>query len=260
MGLIFNILAILNNVACVLTSTIFILYYREAFKKKSWEKLGGERGRFREHSIVLLWWIFGTLLISIFNLNILFIFPLLILGAFYATFCSVHPNSQDRNSGPSSHIQPQLDTPSESTGTKGKFIQQEMSPGQAALLPDLGKHLAQKGAPQNTMTIYPSFTIKEIAVVGLGRYCITKVQEIEGELFCGTFDFGYEELESILAQATETTRDAVDESLKQDPQSMRHIPIPNPIHVGIKAVLGKPQQGIDETFIPLVITEVISPS
>ena len=260
MGLIFNILAILNNVACVLTSTIFILYYREAFKKKSWEKLGGERGRFREHSIVLLWWIFGTLLISIFNLNILFIFPLLILGAFSATFWSVHPNHENRDLKHSSSSNPQMDWSSESPDTKQELIQQDVSPGEAALLPDLGKHLAHKGAPQNTMTIYPSFTIKEIAVVGLGRYCITKVQEIEGELFCGTFDFGYEELESILAQATETTRDAVDESLKQDPQSMRHIPIPNPIHVGIKAVLGKPQQGIDETFIPLVITEVISPS
>jgi hypothetical protein len=149
--------------------------------------------------------------------------------------------------------------PSEAPGTKQESIPLEVSPGEAALLPDLGKHLAQKGAPQNTMTVYPSFTIKEIAVVGLGRYCITKVQEIEGELYCGTFDFGDVELDNILAQAAETTKELVVESLMEDPQSMRHIPIPNPINVGIKAVLGKPQQGIDETFIPLVITEIISP-
>jgi hypothetical protein len=98
--------------------------------------------------------------------------------------------------------------------------------------------------------------IKDIAVVGLGSYCVTRVQEIDGKLYCGAFDFGNDELESILAQATESTRDAVAGSLKDDPQSVRHIPISDPIHVGIKAALGKPQQGIDETFIPLMITEV----
>jgi hypothetical protein len=258
MGLIFNILAILNNVACVLTLTIFILYYKNAFKKSSWEKHGAGSGRFREHSIILLWWIFGTLLISVFNLHILFIFPLLILGAFSAMFWSASPKAQDRDSG-SSSLQMKLDWPSESSDAKQELIQQDLSPGQAALLPDLGKHLAQKGAPQNTMTVYPSFTIKEIAVVGSGRYCITKVQEIEGELFCGTFDFGDVELDNILTQATEATKQLVVESLMEDPQGTRHISIPNPIHVGIKAVLGKSQQGIGETFIPLVITEVFPP-
>ena len=260
MGLIFNILAILNNVGCVLTLTLFILYYRNAFKKNSWEAVGAERGRFRENSIILLWWIFGTLLITVFNLHILFIFPLLILGAYSATFWSVSPKAHDRNTGQFSNLKLQLDSSGELPGRRQESIEQQVSPSQAALLPDLGKHLARKGEPQNTLTVYPSFTVKEIAVVELGRYCITKVQEIEGELYCGTFDFGNEELESILAQATESTRNAVAGSLKEDPQSVRHIPIPIPVNVGIKAVLGKPQQGIDETFIPLVITEVFSPS
>ena len=258
MGLIFNILTILNNVGCVLTLAIFVLYYRNAFKKSSWEKLGGERGRFRQHAIIMLWWIFGSLLISVFNLHILFIFPLLILGAFSATFWSAAPNVQDRDTGFSS-VQSQFDPSSESSGSKRELSRQEVSPGQAAQLPDLGNHLARKGAPQNVATVYPSFTIKEIAVVEAGRYCITNVQEIEGKLYYGAFDFGDAELDQILAQATEETRNAAAGSLKDDPQSVRHIPIPNPFNVGIKAVLGNPQQGIDETFIPLVIIEVFSP-
>jgi hypothetical protein len=256
MGLMFNILAILNNVGCVLTLTVFILYHRNAFKKNSWEQLGEKRGRFREHSIVMLWWIFGTLLISIFNLNILFIFPLLILGAFSATFWSVSPNPQDRDPLHPANLQQQFDFSAELPGGNRELIQPEMSPSQAALLPDLGNHLSQKGVPQDALTAYPSFMIKDIAVVGLGSYCVTRVQEIDGKLYCGAFDFGNDELESILAQATESTRDAVAGSLKDDPQSVRHIPISDPIHVGIKAALGKPQQGIDETFIPLMITEV----
>lgn len=256
MGLIFNILAILNNVGCVLTLTIFILYYRRAFKKKWWEQAGAQKGRIREHSIIMLWWIFGTILITVFNLHILFIIPLLILGAYSATFWSVSPNAESRDLEPSPHLQPQFDSSGLLPDRKQELTQQEVSPGQAALLPDLGKHLAHKGAPQNTMTIYPSFTIREIAVVALGSYCITKVQEIEGVLYCGTFDFGAAELDSILAKATEKTKDAVIGSLRQDSGSVRHIAIPNPINVGIKAVLGKPQQNLDETFIPLVITEV----
>jgi NADH:ubiquinone oxidoreductase subunit 3 (subunit A) len=258
MGLIFNILAILNYVGCVLTLTLFILYYRKPIKKNSPLEVSKEKAKFKERWIIMLWWISGTLMIAVFNLNILFILPWVIIGAYSATFMSGYPNSENRDLGPSP-LKPQLESSSESPDSKRRLIQQEMSPAQAALLPDLGKHLARKGAPQNTMTVYPSFTIKEIAVVGLGRYCITKVQEIEGELYCGTFDFGKVELESILAHAVESTRDAVAGSLMDDPQSVRHISIPNPVHVGIKAVLGKPQQGIDETFIPLVITEVFPP-
>jgi hypothetical protein len=259
MRLIFNILSILNNVGCVLTSALFILYYRSAYKKNLWEEVSEDKGRFRKHSIIMLWWISGTIMISVFNLNILLIVPLLILGAFSATFWSVAPNSLDRNSGPSPSLQPQLHSSSQSRGLERELLLQDFSPNQSTLLPDLGKHLAHKAAPKNTMTIYPSFTINEIAVVGLGKYCITKVQEIDGELYCGTFDFGNKELDFILAQASERAREVVVGSLVKDAQSVRHIQIPHPINVGIKAVLGKPQQGVDEAFIPLVITEVFSP-
>jgi hypothetical protein len=259
MGLIFNILAILNNVGCVLAVTIFILYYRSAYKKNLWEQVSEDRGRFRKNSIIMIWWIFGSIMISVFNLNILLIVPLLILGAFSATFWSAPPNSQDQYPWPSSSSQPQLDSNSVSPGSKRELLPQDISPDELTLLPDLGKHLAQRGAPQSTMTIYPSFTIKEIAVVGSGRYCITKVQEIDGVLFCGTFDFGNKELDFILAQATDQTRQAVIGTLVNDSQSVRHIQIPNPINIGIRAVLGKPQQGVEEAFIPLVITEVFSP-
>jgi len=123
-------------------------------------------------------------------------------------------------------------------------------------LPDLGKHLALKGQPQKQMVIYPSFTITEIAVVGLGCYCTTKVQEIEGVSYCGNFDFGDDVLGRIMAKATRRTKDVVIGSLTQDPESVRQIRLPHPINIGIGAVLGNPQQGIEETFIPLVITDV----
>jgi hypothetical protein len=218
-----------------------------------------EKAKFKGRWIIMLWWLSGTLMITFFGLNILFIFPWVIIGAFSATFVSRYPNSENHDPASPSSLPQHLNWSSESPVTKQEPIQREVSPGEAELLPDLGKHLAQNCEPQNSMTVYPSFTIKEIAVVGSGRYCITNVQEIEGESYCGAFDFGDAELDNILAQATEATKEMVVESLMEDPRSMRHISIPTPFNVGIKAVLGSPQQGIDETFIPLVITEVMPP-
>jgi hypothetical protein len=123
-------------------------------------------------------------------------------------------------------------------------------------LPDLGKRLALKGQPQKFMAIYPSFTIEEVSVVGLGRYCTTVVQEMDGELYCATVDFDDEILDRLMRQATPGTKDLVIGSLTEDPASVRRILLLHPINVGVGAVLGTTQHGLIETFIPLVIVEV----
>jgi hypothetical protein len=48
----------------------------------------------------------------------------------------------------------------------------------------------------------------------------------------------------------------VKNGLAEDHESVRHLQIPNPVNVGIVATLGNLQQGLNELFIPLVITEV----
>ena len=122
--------------------------------------------------------------------------------------------------------------------------------------PDFGKYLASKGTPQKTALIYDSWEIDDLAIVGRGRYCTTRVQPMDGDLYCATFDFGSDILEQILARAPAATRELVRRSLAEDPDSVRHVRIPTPISLGVAATLGNLQQGLDETFIPLVIIEV----
>jgi len=129
-------------------------------------------------------------------------------------------------------------------------------PSDAKQLPDFGKYLASKGVPQKTALIYNSWEIDDLAVVGRGHYCTTRVQPMDGNLYCATFDFGSDILEKILARAPAATGTLVARSLADDPENARHLPIPNPINVGIVATLGNLQEGLHELFIPLVVTEV----
>jgi stage V sporulation protein K len=122
--------------------------------------------------------------------------------------------------------------------------------------PDLGKYLASKGTPQKTALVYNSWEIDDLAIVGRGHYCTTRVQSMDGNLYCATFDFGNDILEKLVSRAPAATKSLVTRSLTEDPESIRHLRIPNPINVGIVATLGNLQQGLHEAFIPLVITEV----
>lgn len=124
------------------------------------------------------------------------------------------------------------------------------------LLPDLGKHLAAKGTPQKTLFIYTSWEIDTLQVIGADRYCTTRVQPSEGHLYCATFDFENGILTDLMKAATERTQDFIAEKLIDDPFSVRSMILPDPIKVGITAVLGDLQQGLHDLFIPLVITEV----
>lgn len=123
-------------------------------------------------------------------------------------------------------------------------------------LPDLGTYLASKGAQQNTALVYNSWEMDNLAVKGRGDYCTTRIQPLDGDLYCATFDFGDDILGEILARATLETEAAVLSRISNDPESVRHIPISIPINAGVVAVLGNCEQGLHDTFIPLRITEV----
>lgn len=126
--------------------------------------------------------------------------------------------------------------------------------------PDLGTYLASQGQSQKTACIYPSFEITHIAVVGPGQYCITQNGMLaDGREYCGTFDFGDDILQQILARMPDEDRQVFEGDLEEDPDGVRTIPLPQPITVGLAASLGRPQIGPNEKFIPLVVMEVFGP-
>ena len=124
--------------------------------------------------------------------------------------------------------------------------------------PDLGKHLAGKFASgQEQVFIYPDFKMVNVAVVGRGHYCTTQNAVMDdGREYCGTFDFGDNTLDQILARAPESTAQMVRTSLAEDCESIRTLALPEPFRIGIAAKLGSPQFGLYESFVPLLITEV----
>ena len=123
-------------------------------------------------------------------------------------------------------------------------------------LPDLGKHLAGKGTPQKTLLVYPTWRMDTLAIMGKGRYCVTLTQTVEGKAFCATFDFGSEVLQKILSKSPASTRVWLERKLEENPGSIRHEAMPNPICIGITATLGNLQESLSGSFIPLIIREV----
>lgn len=132
---------------------------------------------------------------------------------------------------------------------------------QQRFFPDLGTYLAAQGQSQKAACIYPSFEITHLAVVGPDKYCVTQNGVLpDGREYCGTFDFGDDILQQILARMPDEDRYAVEADLEEDPDGRRMIPLPQPITVGVAARLGEPQIGLHEKFIPLIIMEVFGPA
>jgi hypothetical protein len=120
----------------------------------------------------------------------------------------------------------------------------------------LGVHLISQGAPKKAALFYTSWSIDELDVMGRGQYRTSRVQELDGNQYCATFDFGDEVLEQLLARAPAHTRAAVLRTLAHDPETPRCERLPGAIDIGIAAVLGELQQGLHECFVPLLITDV----
>lgn len=75
----------LNAVACNLTLTVFLLFYRKPAKKATPEEDFIEKQQFKEHWIILAFWLFGTIVVSAFEINILWIVLFFIAGAYVAS-------------------------------------------------------------------------------------------------------------------------------------------------------------------------------
>ena len=131
-----------------------------------------------------------------------------------------------------------------------------VSPRSDRGLPDLGKHLASTGIPQNTLLIYTSWHMAEFSVKRSKQYCVSCIQAIDGTEYCATFDFGSKIMREILLRAPNATKCFIEATLAKDPAGIRHERLPTAIMIGVAAKLGNLQQGLNETFIPLEILEV----
>ena len=82
---IFGFLFWLNNVACTLTLTVFLLFNRKPAKKETPEEDLIERQQFKEHWIILAFWLLGTIVVGSAEINVLWVILFIIAGAYIAS-------------------------------------------------------------------------------------------------------------------------------------------------------------------------------
>lgn len=297
MKTLFSVLSVLNAVACNLTLTVFLLFYRKPAKKATPEEDFIESQQFKEHWIILAFWLLGTIVVSGFEINILWIVLFFIAGAYVASSSKAsekafrlaisrtknparNPEQHKANAdagvyctncgagqpvaacfcsacGASIAAVPFAQPSSLRHTMPGRIGNAANSaPTQSNALPDFGIHLRAIGSDQKTMLIYTSWQMDVLSVVDAGQFCTTRIQSHDGVLYCATFDFGIEVLSELLDASSQRTFDVISTSLLEDPSTTRNIRLPEAISVGVGAVLGEVQQGIDGPFIPLAIVEV----
>jgi hypothetical protein len=224
---------------------LFICFYRKPAKKETAEENFVEKQNFKQSWIILMAWLVGTIAVFSFEINVLWVFLFVVAGAYIA--------SASRSSEKAFVIdQSRVHNPSTARAQKGN---QRATSG-STTLPDFGDHLASTGTPKKTMLIYTSWEMDVLSVVGVGQFCTTRIQPHNDLLYCATFDFEMDILGELLKAATQRTFEFVTQNLLEDPSSTRNLNLPDPINVGIGAVLGEVKQGFDGAFIPLLIVEV----
>lgn len=77
-----------------------------------------------------------------------------------------------------------------------------------------------------------------------------------GIVYALSLDFDECRLEEILKRAPANIVAEIRESLDADPNTPRRIDFEGSVSFGVKAHLGKPQQGAHEEFVPLIVDEI----
>jgi hypothetical protein len=82
---LFSVLSVLNAVACTLTLTLFLLFNRKPAKKETPEEDLIEKQQFKEHWIIMAFWLLGTIVVDGGEINVLWVVLFVVVGAYIAS-------------------------------------------------------------------------------------------------------------------------------------------------------------------------------
>jgi len=123
--------------------------------------------------------------------------------------------------------------------------------------PDYGLMLVNRGFGPNVDHLYYNFPLLSLTILGPGRYSTTVEQPFEGQMYALSLDFNEEQLEAILSKASTDLRLFLHDAISRDPATPRAIDFTDSVSFGVRAHLGRVQQGERESFVPLVVQEVL---
>ncbi|MGD9848058.1 MAG: hypothetical protein AB7T15_03110 [Desulfuromonas sp.] len=123
--------------------------------------------------------------------------------------------------------------------------------------PDYGLRLLCDGVSPETDHFFYSFPLFSVTVLGRGQYSTMVEDYIGSELHALSLDFNQEQLEQILAKGESNMVQWLRDDLDADPTSQRTIELAGVITFGVRARLGTLQKGAYESFVPLVVQEIL---
>jgi hypothetical protein len=126
-----------------------------------------------------------------------------------------------------------------------------------AFKPDYGLRLRQEGISSNVDQTFYDFRLYSLTVLGLGQYSTMVEVPYAGKAHALSLDFDEKQLANILLKAPAQLRAYVMAQLKADPARPRTIEFDGEVRFGVRARLGKAQQIERESFVPLVVQEIM---
>lgn len=124
-------------------------------------------------------------------------------------------------------------------------------------LPDYGASLLRDGLSHQADQFFHNFKLFDIAVLGHGNYSTMVEWLYDGERHALSLDFNRRQLDQILTKASENIREYVEAELICDPETPRRITFEGEVTFGVRARLGQIQKVSQESFVPLVVQEVL---
>ena len=120
-----------------------------------------------------------------------------------------------------------------------------------------------KGVEKKPQWVFMDFVVPNIARVKPNLYSVTSKTVVDGEEYAMTIDFDKDILDSMLALLPDYISKQLREVLKGEDNYPLYIDLSknpgDPISMHIRTKLGELQQGEDEDFISMIVTEVLQP-
>jgi hypothetical protein len=123
--------------------------------------------------------------------------------------------------------------------------------------PDYGLRLLREGVSPNVDQYFYDFCLYSLSVLGLGQYSTMVEMPYAGEIHALSLDFDATHLARVLVKAPEQLRASLTGQLAADPATPRTINMDGAVRFGMRARLGAIQTVHHESFVPLVVQEIL---
>ncbi len=126
-----------------------------------------------------------------------------------------------------------------------------------SLKPDYGNRQLRKGVSPSVDQFFYDVPLYHLSISSEGEYSTLVELPYEGELHALSLDFDDAAMAQIMALAPDAVYQRVRSEIQRDPSTPRTVELPSGTTFSVRARLGKLQTTPSESFVPLVVQEVL---